>query len=218
MLTVNFKLTSKSDTSETHEVALNFDDHAVGILRAYSKNCDRLRHADLLITGFPHIRKISFDVESGMSVDVSEFSYPALCELLHLARPLFLASEPASYERTMGVIGKTGKNTALVRHLKYIRNVYELGDYAPYFQLSVNGVPLFSDKATQIWLNGVEYHQDQEKAEIVRKIEKFLSRKGALGVFAAHLSGRVRALFELDEFVQMILEKIDGNKEAKHLE
>ncbi len=83
------------------------------------------------------------------------------------------------------------------------------GDYGRYFQMTINNVPLFTDEAARLWLNGVEYHQDQEKAEVVASITKALSEETTRGIFASYLGGRVRALFALRAVVVQALEAID---------
>jgi hypothetical protein len=95
------------------------------------------------------------------------------------------------------------------KHLKNLWAIYETGDYGRYFQMRINDVPLFSDKAVKAWLNGVEYHQDEEKAAVVASIEKALSEETTRGVFAATICGRIRALFLLDRVVGKALAIID---------
>jgi hypothetical protein len=156
----------------------------------------------------PRLHNITMNQEKGFSITGSEFSYGALCELLHVARPIFLSSEPYSFEKAMGVVGKAaGKGTAMGRHQKFLRETYEKGDLGRYVEIRVNDIPIFNDKTLNAWLNGIEYHQDAEKVKIVEEIESVLTKEGTLGVFAAHLTGRVTAIYKFDQLVSMILQK-----------
>lgn len=65
--------------------------------------------------------------------------------------------------------------------------------------------PLFHEKTLDAWLNGIEYHQDKDKAEIVRRIEESLTQETARGIFVSQMSGRLKAIFWLEKLSQFIL-------------
>jgi hypothetical protein len=203
MVTRKLRATSE-DGSVIEDVSLELSEDDVQLLERYLQNCDRLKEARLLKNEFPSIKNIKWTTESGMSFEVSEFSYSDVCELLHLARPLFLSREPASFEKACAVIGKQAKGTAMAQHLKHLRSTYERGDYQSYFQITVGDVPLFEDETLKHWLNGVEYHQDVERAKVVRELEESLSKEVARGIFVSQLSGRVRAVFMLGHLANLI--------------
>mgnify|MGYP003584128677 FL=1 len=204
MVTRKLRATSKDGRSISEDISLEFFDSDIEILEQYLQNCDRLKEARFLKDEFPRIKNVTWTSESGMSFDVSEFSYADVCELLHLARPFFLSREPASFEKACAVIGKQGKGTSIAQYLKYLRSMYERGDYQPYFQISVGGVALFDDNTLKYWLNGVEYHQDIGRAEVVRDLEASLSKQVARGIFVSQLSGRIRAVFMLGHLASLI--------------
>ncbi|MFA5242022.1 MAG: hypothetical protein WC029_14345 [Sulfuricella sp.] len=203
MRTIKLKTTSEDGTS-SEELALQFDDEDLQLLEHYLANCDRLKEARIFTGEFPRVKNINCSAETGITFEVSSFSYGDVCELLHLARPVFLSREPASFELTAAIFGKKAKGTALAQHLKHIRSTYEHGDYQPYFQVSVNGVPLFHDKTLRDWLNGVEYHQEVDKAQKIKDLESALSTQIARGIFVSQLSGRVRAAFMLAHLATLV--------------
>lgn len=194
--------------SPSEQLTLTFDDCEKDLLDQFLCNCNRLHNARIL-NDFPTIKKIRWAEESGLSLEISEFSYADACELLHLARPIFLVREPASFENTCALFGKKGRGTAMARQIKTIRQIYDRGDYQPYFQIAVNNVPLFSDNSLQLWLNGVEYHQDKDKAKLVGKLERALSRDTVRGVFLSQLSGRIRGTFMLEHLARLVLESTE---------
>jgi hypothetical protein len=204
--------TANVDPPQTEKVDVELSDEQVKLLRRYSENVARLERSQLVQTGLPEITHIKMD-HTGLTFTVSEFKYDDLCGLLHVARPLLLSAEPASFQKTMGVLGKQCDSTLFRKHLKNLWSIYETGDYGRYFQMRINDIPLFSDQAVKLWLNGVEYHQDEEKAAVIASIEKSLSEETTRKVFAATLCGRIRALFLLDLIVGKALAIID--KKAK---
>jgi hypothetical protein len=209
MRTVRLHLTSQ-DESEHHEVVLLFEQPQLMALTQFLANCDRLARARIFCSGFPTVSNVSMTATEGMIIKVSDFDYGEVCELLHLARPIFLTQEPASFENTQAIFGRQSRGNALRRHLRYLRELYERGDYQPYFQVSIGDTPLFHETAVRAWLNGVEYHQDKDKAAVVASLEQSLTTNGARGVFVAQLSGRIRATFLLAELARLVVSKDDG--------
>lgn len=204
MKILKLKVTSQ-DKMQNEEIQLEFDNFETEMLEKFLSNCDRLQSAQLLQNKFPFIKKIQWNNKEGMTFDILDFEYSHLCEFLHLVRPIFLSKEPASFEKIQAILGKKSKKTLLAKHLKYLRETYQNGDYKPRFQISVDDIPLFDNKTVQLWLNGIEYHQDTEKAEKVEELQKALTEKSIQGIFVSQLSGRIRATFMLAEFSKLIV-------------
>ena len=202
MKEVHLKITSDDGSEES--ITLNFNDKEIDTLEKYSRNCVRLEKAKLN-ESFPKIEGISWEKGSDLKFNISEFKYSEVCELLHLARPIFLHKEIASFNKTKSIIGKKSKDTTLANHLKNIGNIYEKGDYQPYYQVTYGDTPLFHDSTLKVWLNGIEYHQDEEKAAIIRELEEGLSENVTRGIFVSQLSGRIRATFLLEHLVKLII-------------
>lgn len=201
---------TSQDGSESETLSLQFSDSDVEILDRYLDNCARLQSARIFAGTFPFVRKINWNTEQGMTFEVSAFEYSEVCELLHRARPIFLSQEPASFEKAQAIFGKKTKGSALAKHLKHLRNTYERGDYQPYFQITIGDTPLFHDETVKTWLNGVEYHQDSEKATIIKQIEESLSEETARGIFVSQLSGRVKATFMLAKLAKLVVDKANS--------
>jgi len=209
MKEVTLKATSE-DESESETIRLTFDNSELNFLQLYLDNCTRLEAAQIFKNKFPSVKNIKWTAEDGMTFEVSDLKYSHVCELLHLARPIFLSKEPASFEKKQAIFGKKAKNTALAKHLKFLRNTYEKCDYQPYFQITIGDTLLFHDETVKLWLNGVEYHQDAEKAAIVKELEKSLSESTARRIFVSQLSGRVRATFMLAHLAKLVVDKSEG--------
>ncbi len=206
MYEVKLKI-SFQDNKCSEKISLAFEEKEVYVFQKYLENCKRLKKAEIFKNDFPSIEKIQWKEETGLQLEVTEFSDSHVCELLHLARPIFLAKEPASFEKTQGIIGKIAKNTLLIRQLKYLRNLYEKGTYQPYFQITIGDTPIFSDETIKLWLNGVEYHQDSEKSQIIEELYKDLSEKTVRGIFVSDLSGKILAIYSLADLVENLLKR-----------
>lgn len=102
MRTVRLLLVSEDD-AERHDLELTFEPDDMEVLSRYVVNCDRLANAKILQKPFPSITNIRWTAAEGMRFEVSSFDYGEVCELLHLARPIFLSKEPASFARTQAI-------------------------------------------------------------------------------------------------------------------
>lgn len=207
MLEVKLKATSEDESEILH---LQFEELEVESLKLYLDNCNRLENAQILKGKFPSIKNIEWTEKSGMNFDVSQFEYSHICELLHLARPMFLEREPASFKNTLSIFGKRAKKTSLAKHLKYLSNTYKFSDHQGYMQITIGNTPLFHDKTIKLWLNGVEYHQDSDKAKIIKELEASLSESSVRGVFVTQLYGRIKAIFILSHLAKLIVDKSKG--------
>lgn len=207
MLEVKLKATSEDESEILH---LQFEELEVESLKLYLDNCNRLENAQILKGEFPSIKNIEWTEKSGMNFNVSQFEYSHICELLHLARPMFLEREPASFKNTLSIFGKRAKKTSLAKHLKYLSNTYKFSDHQGYMQITIGDTPLFHDKTIKLWLNGVEYHQDSDKAKIIKELEASLSESSVRGVFVTQLYGRIKAIFMLSHLAKLIVDKSKG--------
>ena len=185
-------------------VELYFDDKDLEVLRLFSENYSRLVSSQLIKNGFPSLIKMGWDSKNGSTFEFSDFKNKDVFELLHLSRPFFLSKEPASFEKTCAVFGRRGKGTSLTGHLKYIRYLYEIGEYLPLFQIEIDSIPLFCDDTLKVWLNGIEYHQDKEKKEIYSKLEQALGSDTTRAIFVSQLSGRIKAIHMLADLANPI--------------
>lgn len=206
MVTVRLKATAK-DGSIEESVDLTFSSDEIEKLEQFIENFDRFRSARLLENGIPALKRISQKEGAGLCFEFTKFDTRDVYEFLHIARPILLFREPASFEKTCAIIGKKSGGTALAKHIKSLRNKYEIGHYQPYFQIAVNDIPLFHDNTLKVWLNGVEYHQDTEKREQVKALEKAITPNVARAVFVSQLSGKIESIFLLAEVVNLILKK-----------
>ena len=171
----------------------------------YIANCSRLEKAAIFAARFPVIQNFTWTPAEGTKFKISPIDYGQVCELLHLARPFFLAKEDTSFHKILELFNGKSEETAFQRHLAYIRDSYERGDYQPYFQISINNMPLFDDATIKTWLNGAEYHQDKNKAAVIARLEAALTTEVARGIFVSQLSGRVRAVFMLRHLLNLIV-------------
>ena len=133
-----------------------------------------------------------------------------LHELLHVLRPLILSREVTSFKRITGMLGKKFDSEKFRGHLKLQRTIFEDGELKLYMQISLNNQPLLDDATLKLWLNGEQYHTDEEKAATWKEIEKALTVENTRALVITQLQAKVKALFNVQYIVNLILGKADA--------
>lgn len=209
MLEVCLGLENKAgDPVET--VVATFDESEVDLLRRYSEFVERLRITKLLQRGMPAITNMSWKYGEGMKWTCPPYENSELYELLHVLRPLILSKESTSFERIAGLLGRKFDNEKFHGHLKRQRTIFADGELKLYMQISLNDQPLLADSTLKLWLNGEQYHTDDEKSVTWKKIEDALTAENTRALVINQLHDKVKALFNLQNIAKLVLDKDDA--------
>lgn len=209
MLEVRLGLATKAgDPLET--TTATFDESEIDLLRRYVEFVDRLRETKLLRRGMPAITNMSWKPDEGMKWTCPSYENSELHELLHVLRPLILSREATSFERIAGLLGKKFDSEKFRGHLKLQRTVFNDGELKLYMQISLNAQPLLDDATLKLWLNGEQYHTDEEKAATWKEIEEGLTIENTRAFVITQLQAKVKALFNLQYIASLILGKADA--------
>jgi hypothetical protein len=174
------------------------------MLNQYIASMSRLRETALVKRGIPMISNMSWSAGNAMSFTCDEYSNPELYELLHVSRHLILESEPASFHKTLALLGRKFADQTYKSHQKYIRKMFEDGELSMYMQISLGGQNLLDESLLKIWLNGTQYHGDTEKAAAWEQLESSLTTKNARAIVSTQLHSRVKAMALLEHDVKLI--------------
>jgi hypothetical protein len=202
MKTVRLKLTGEDGSGA--DVEGTFSDDDLKLLQMYRAHMARVLEAGLIVRGMPFITNMNWEAGSKMKFTCPAFTNGELYELLHVLRPVVLESEIASFHKVMALLGRTFKDKTFAGHQKYIRHLFDDGELSMYMQFSVNNQKLLDDFLLRVWLNGTQYHTDQEKAEAWSKLEAALTAENARAIVISQLHSRVKALFMLLHDVELI--------------
>lgn len=158
----------------------------------------------------PAITNMSWKPEEGMKWSCPAYENSELHELLHVLRPLILSKEATSFERIAGLLGKKFNSEKFRSYLKLQRTIYDDGELKLYMQISLDDQPLLDGTTLKLWLNGEQYHTDDEKAATWREIEKALTTENARALVITQLQSKVKALFNVQYIATLILGKADA--------
>jgi hypothetical protein len=174
------------------------------ILKQFTQMVSRVRDSTLLIRGMPAIGNIKWEAGLGMTLSCESYSNAELHELLHVLRPLILQKEAASFHKVSSLIGQRFSNKNVTEHLRLNRRVYDHGELSLYMQISLNDQKLFHSNTLETWLNGEQYHTDQEKAAAWRAFEDSLTEENTRALVISQLQSKVKAIFGLEYIVDLI--------------
>lgn len=210
MLEIRLGLQAKAE-DPVEAVSAAFDESEIALLRRYVEFVDRLRETSLLQRGMPSITNMDWKAGEGMKWTCPQYENRELHELLHVLRPLILSKEATSFERVAGMLGKKFDSEKFRSHLKLQRTIFEDGELQLYMQISLNDQPLLADATLKLWLNGEQYHTDEQKAATWKEIEKALTVENTRALVITQLQAKVKALFNVLHIANLILGKADAN-------
>lgn len=203
MLKVKFNIQS-SDMSEIECVEGEFTDKETEVLRCFIMYADRTSESRLLKNGLPMLKRMTFP-NGEFRIECEEYSNCDLYELLHLLRPLILDEEKASFEKVRVLIANKLKHQTIRSKIKEIKREFDNGIIAGFMQIKVNDVDLFCDRTFKLWLNGMQYHTDEEKREAWMKIENVLEGSNSRAYLITQIHSKINAIEKLYFLTKLIL-------------
>lgn len=203
LIAAKFEASFKGRTESEEAI---FNEREVSILETYHSNFVRMKSSRIFDGPFPAITNLSIRSDNGMVFEVSEFDRRDLYELLHVLRPFILKRESASFDKTISVFGKKLKGPLFRQSFKELRQLYNDGELSFIVRVSLNELPIFSDRVFSAWLNGVEYHRDEEKRLFIERLESQFGEKETLGIVVSILKSRVKAISALHHLVKTPLD------------
>lgn len=206
MITVTLQLYDSEDKLAA-AVLGEFNEDDITQLRNFASQMSRVKQTLLLARGFSGITNMRWEAGSGMVFTCAPFSNSELSELLHVLRPVMLEEERTSFQRTIALLGRRFKDKTFAQHSRSLRHIFEEGELSLYMQVRVGGQKLLHNSILKLWLNGTQYHSDQEKADAWAKLEKSLTENNARALAIELVHSRVKALLLLDHVVHLVLSK-----------
>jgi len=209
MNTVTLRLFDSEDNVAA-TISAEFETEDLDQLRKFFSLMSRVKETSLLARGFAGITNMKWADDAGMVFTCAPYTNPELYELLHVLRPVMLEEESASFHKMLALLGRRFKDKTFAQHQKALRHIFEEGELSSYMQISVGGQKLLHNSILRLWLNGTQYHSDQEKQDAWKALEKSLTESNARALAIELVHSRVKALLLLDHIVGLVLSKHDA--------
>lgn len=209
MNTVTLQLFDSEDNVAA-TITADFESGDLDQLRKFSALMSRVKETALLARGFAGITNMKWAAGAGMVFTCAPYTNPELYELLHVLRPVMLEEESASFHKMLALLGRRFRDKTFAQHQRALRHIFEEGELSNYMQISVGGQKLLHNSILRLWLNGTQYHSDQEKQDAWNSLEASLTENNARAIAIELVHSRVKALLLLDHIVGLVLSKNDA--------
>ncbi len=207
MVSVELNMSVLRGDSSDDMVLVEFSEKELELLGRFVALVDRIRGTRLLKNGMPHISSINWDENNGLRFQCPQYEDSDLYELLHCLRPVILPRETASFQKIASIIGKKFTDRELRSDLRVLRTVFNSGEFNLFMQFKIGDKSLFDEDTLKLWLNGKQYHNDEDKAATWEDLEDSLGHENARAYTITQLCDKVKALFILQSLTKMILAK-----------
>lgn len=126
-----------------------------------------------------------------------------IAAFLHYLRPFMLAHSPTNFAKIRKVIGREVSLTPIQQYLKRLKAMYA-GREIP-FQIEIGSragrLTLNSEAAIDKWLNGLEYHQDDDKRADMRAMFEVFTEPAARAMLLYCMLQRAAAIGKLGAMI-----------------
>jgi hypothetical protein len=148
-----------------------FTEQDLAVLERYLAQVEQLVAIRSVREGLPCDLSMSFDIQKlGGSFTAQLPDDDTLATVLHRLRPLILQREAASFVNACAVLGRHVKERSVRTILREKRDLFENSDRAQTWTVSANNVRINAENVLQDWLNGVEYHTDEERRARIEEL------------------------------------------------
>ena len=194
------------DTKDEFKLEATFSDEDLERFKEFIRQSSELKATKIISEGFPKNISLSWSETKGSAVEAEDIDVEYISSFLHKLRPLILDEESSSFRTISALVRKGFKNTGMERQLKKIRYDYENSEFKSYGQITIGNLPVFDDKTLKLWLYSSEYHQDQDKKDLIKHIEDTFTTRGTKTIFVWQLRDKAYAIFKLAELIQYIID------------
>lgn len=143
--------------------------------------------------------------ESGVQFHTAEPDDDQRAILLHRLRPLILQKEPYAFHIACSVISKSSTEPFLRQHIKNIRRDFRCEHFQEMMKLTHGDIVINSESGFASWLNGFEYHRDQDKANSISAQDDAIKITQLRPIFMLMAADKVKAIAALSKIAETML-------------
>lgn len=171
-----------------------FGDDEWGLLLRFAEYANDLLHTKFVQAGMPARYAISYSEALGPQ-NKSELPDPDLFAGFQMKfRPFYLQNEPTQFGRICNLLRK---RVALAGFRAIVQDqveVFNLRRHSARYQVQAGGLLLNSMDALDLWLNGFEYHRDQEKRATLLNAHDVFPLESSVALFVDMLRDMTEAI------------------------
>lgn len=183
----------------------DFDDAAERQLKGFLAEALRLESALRDMGGLPVTYRVRFQQGEPVIFDGEEPSEAQRAVFLHRMRPFVLQNEPYEFNLIRGVVARGSTGEWLQDRLRQMKELYTGRHMRSQASIGVGDLIVNSEAALQHWLNGFEYHRDEERAQALVEAHGSLSIDASRPIFIMMLREKANAVLHLANLIHGML-------------
>jgi hypothetical protein len=193
------------DDREPIHIRFEVSEADVPILERYTTALRALMQAIDRMGGLPARLNVSWEIGQAVQFKSEEPTPDQRAALMHYLRPLILTNEPGSFDRVSGALKRSSDHEFIRDRLRRFRDIFAGSDLRDAVVISRGDLALNSESAFQHWLNGFEYHQEEERAAKVAQPGDALPIEAVRPIFMMMLVEKIKAMSLLGQVVEKML-------------
>ncbi|MHB1350288.1 MAG: hypothetical protein ACYCYR_10495 [Desulfobulbaceae bacterium] len=200
---VGLRLTDPNSGDST-ELIIEFTEKEWWQLQSYLKAVVEL-HATRFVKNSSGVKlNFKWDKDVGITWSVKMPPEDDLFAFLHRIRPLILEKEPYNFQKIRKMIERKIQKS-IPPILPSLLDLFTGKSMQRQVVMISNDHIINSEKILFTWLNAHEYHRDQDKQKLLEELHKIMPIEWSRGVFVNLLIDKAKAIFQLADFVKLIL-------------
>lgn len=174
-------------------------------LTLFVSRADELARTTLLSTPSGINFSLHVDADGVMTFIPRQMPHPDhFRALLHLMRAFVLQGEATHFGKIRNILRRRLDHPAFDAYLERQKQIFD-GARCQAFGIMSDGTMLNSSKMLDVWLNGYEYHGDEEKRQRFEDLHgDVLSKELTEALFVAMMLDRARVVIELRNAIQAL--------------
>lgn len=203
-----FLTITDKETDETSKIEVTLENDEIELLQKFHQEVEELKQTKIAQSGV-FFHSFNFDYQAGNGIETKGELPPAIeiKELLHSLRPFLLKNEPTYFNYVKNKISKNCDSNKIRTHLKDLKKKFNSVEVQNNFKFETEKLVINSEEALNYWLNGFEYHRDEEKRKNIKKVEKWIDFNSLKVIFMILMEKKVEAILKLNNLIELLLDK-----------
>ena len=178
-------------------------------LLRFCKNATRLKAIRLFQTDFKYEVTLGWKQGVGATTRTKLPEDDDLSVLLHRLRPFVLQSEESYLPAVCNLLKRRIVLPSFRSTLDRYRDLFLGREFYSQIHILSNGTAINSEEVLMTWLNGFEYHQDQDKRAAIQELSQIFPLETTRGHFVGMIFDKVQAVQSLADLIE-IMDARDG--------
>jgi hypothetical protein len=196
----------RRQTGETIEAQGTFPEKEWRILARFTEYADQLRQNLLGRQGAAVSFTVRGETGSGLEYEVALPTDDELGAFLHRLRPFVLPKERTAFSSVTEILRRRLVHPVALDVLSRHHALFAGESFQSLFTVTINDLIINSEEALRLWLNGFEYHRDEDKRAALEALAPVMPLEAARAIFINMMLDKSTAVREVAGMIRVLIE------------